>query len=91
VDSGLIYGYAFCKWKSYEGWIQGWVDRSYEAAFNVAYLKNLLDERDYWKGQAGYWESQYNAMRSDRDSWKNKYDEKVKEYDELNSTYYKYK
>lgn len=45
VDSGLIYGYAWCKWKVLR-WLIYWVDYSYAGPFNVVYLRNLLDAYD---------------------------------------------
>jgi len=64
VDSGLIYGLVSCSWKSYEGWLTGWVDRYYENSINVAYLTNLLDEYNDYKASHSHTNDEYNDLMS---------------------------
>jgi uncharacterized protein YdcH (DUF465 family) len=97
VDSGQLYSRTYARWKTYEGWITGWVDRSYDGSFFLTYLKNkayddlltaynnLLSQYNQKVAQYNDLVDKYNTLKSDYDTMKTQRDYWKTEYDSVKS------
>ena len=73
VDSGSIYGYVWCEWQVPILLGLAWATRNYHGFFNAVYLRDLLDERDYWKGEYDRLQADYLTLRSEYDILRSNY------------------
>lgn len=83
ADSGLVYGFLECKWKLLPCCIR----RSYAAAFNLLYLRNLLDGYNELKAKYDALTEKFDELSENHTRLKEDYNELMERYDKLFMNY----